>query len=389
MKKYLALSLVLLIAAIGLGVYTTLQIKHLTIGEDVAGQSILRLHELDNKLNELVLRSRYGLSTNFDELTRVSTDLSRTLSVLDTAMQMQPQLAKYDMDNDIKKYESETVARLDAVENFKRHHAVLRNSAKYAPEVGGKLLSMMQKTADGAEGSALIEEANEAAYSFLLFGDDRSYQTLSSSLQEIRELFFGSGESSLSGQSFGGNYSTLRYEYLSHIRTLLEEKPQTEIYMQRSLADSQTYLENITNAYAKFKRDRQLALEKAEKLWWASYSVAFLSIAVLFIAIGVQARKRLQNQKSIITSIGNLGQNSALISRNMLIIYDFLQVVKTLEKRVDAKDDNLPPLKQYLKSTIRHFRKINPDENLKHTIELMDKNRKQLTEMSGDILKSY
>ena len=144
MKNSLLFATVLAIAVLG-GIVlfyleSTLPDNEL-INRDVNAK-LLKIDNLDSSINELSLRSRANLDSNYDMLVRSTVTLERTVSELADSYFNSSKIAGSLLESRFNNFLNTVEIKTDQVENFKSHNSVLRNSEKYTPMVGAQLASV-------------------------------------------------------------------------------------------------------------------------------------------------------------------------------------------------------------------------------------------------------
>lgn len=169
------------------------------------------LKERDSKSNTLILEARYGLRTDYDELARQTRQLRQGADIFSLN-----KLAFYAEENiEIQQALSIFYERLNIkinhIENFKSHNSLLRNSLKYAPELGDRLINELQKNIN-EENLTQLNEINEALYRWILSGDNKEVDIIQKKSPSLINLY----------QSVIDKEVLSRY--INHIDTTLKEQ---------------------------------------------------------------------------------------------------------------------------------------------------------------------
>ncbi len=144
MKNLLVFLICLLFFTLG-GVYVYLEFKALPNIEakaDELNADLLRIENANTRLNELLLRSRANMDTNYDMLVRASAEIESLLDNLEEGYLTEGADENSVFSNRLKTLRTAFINKLDSVEKFKTNNSVLRNSERYAPEIGQELTSL-------------------------------------------------------------------------------------------------------------------------------------------------------------------------------------------------------------------------------------------------------
>ncbi len=144
MKNLLVFLICLLFFTLG-GVYVYLEFKALPNIEAKANElnaDLLRIENANTRLNELLLRSRANMDTNYDMLVRASAEIESLLDNLEEGYLTEGADENSVFSKRLKTLRTAFINKLDSVEKFKTNNSVLRNSERYAPEIGQELTSL-------------------------------------------------------------------------------------------------------------------------------------------------------------------------------------------------------------------------------------------------------
>ena len=209
---------------------------------------LVALHRLDNELNELVLRSRYGIDSDYDRISQIPSRIRRAMSTLLGGALRTDQIEGSDIESDLNSFRVSLEAKLSAVENFKAHNAILRNSANYAPEASEALAGAARQNGD----QRLAEQLDRLTREILKFSvssrtrDDM--QQVDTLLNEIQGFV----------ADLPVEHRIKGLEFDRHARALLKERPVTDQYVQAVLAsDVDLSLTAIQAGFHDFSRQRQ------------------------------------------------------------------------------------------------------------------------------------
>lgn len=189
--------------------YNQQHLPDVTLVEQRSAQMLLRLQEDNAQVNEAMLRARDNIDTNYDNLTRLSAVLRRSASAareFSLGSDNQQTIAA------AKQTQAAIASKLEYVERFKSHNSVLKNSLRYAPQVGANLARIASEHSLIPLALAYLNTANNLQLYSLTQEPQRREQILQS-LSDIRQLESAMPSSSVSGQ----------IEFLNHARTVLTE----------------------------------------------------------------------------------------------------------------------------------------------------------------------
>lgn len=187
---------------------------------------LVALHRLDKELNELVLRSRYGIDSDYDRISQIPSRIRRAMSTLLGGALRTDKIEGSNIETDLNSFRLALEAKLSAVENFKAHNAILRNSANYAPEASEALAGVARQTGD----ARLAEQLDRLTREILKFSvSSRTREDM----QQVDELLNGI-QGFVAGLPVEHRIKGLEFE--RHARALLKERPVTDQYVQAVLS---------------------------------------------------------------------------------------------------------------------------------------------------------
>jgi signal transduction histidine kinase len=214
----------LLIVGLATGVYFYQQGQLQTDNQQYVDSLALiqRLEQANTDLDLLLLKSRYGLQADYDDLANQSVALIDDLKFLKTSA-INPYIEdNLQLKNTLNEYEEKVLLKVDLIENFKSHNAILRNSIKYAPPLGDRLVSEIES--DHVEEASFLAKINKALYRWSLYGDKSQAQIIQNNAKQILDLL----------PLFETNQTPL-IEYNSHVIAVVDEQQQTQSYLNKAL----------------------------------------------------------------------------------------------------------------------------------------------------------
>ncbi|MBX2809023.1 MAG: hypothetical protein KTR20_10375 [Cellvibrionaceae bacterium] len=231
--------------------------------------AINELKRADAELNTLMLKSRYGLQDDYDDLANHSVGLNKTFDALKASAIGRYYANDNDLESLVDEYEEMLNIKNDLVENFKSHNAVLRNSIKYAPGLGEQLIRTLE--AQGSDRVEVLKNLNQALYRWALYTSDEQAEIIQANANEVLALM----------PLFEDQVPLI--EYNTHILTVVDEQAQTQQYLQHALdMGTEAMLEKLQSSYTGqyFKR-----VQQGGKLRYYAvlYGILCLLMALYFI----------------------------------------------------------------------------------------------------------
>lgn len=226
------LLIILIVVAGGLRLYylESNQPNRELINQDVSSQ-LLKLDMLDSNINELVLRSRSNLDTNYDMLVRSTSDLDRITSDLSRTYFSEEAIEGSLLSTRFARYSTYAEVKLDQVENFKSFNSVLRNSSKYIPLVGRELANMADQS-NLPSIAAMYQRVVIDLQEFTLQGSEKQVEEVSNYHDDI-----------LKTEELMPLESRLKViEFANHVATAIDAKIDTDQYLGNVLTSSSSGL---------------------------------------------------------------------------------------------------------------------------------------------------
>lgn len=249
-------------------------------------QSIVEIIEQlslkDKDINTLIVKSRFGLDQNYDELVSASTQLREQANVLERKMIEQKLFSLgIGIQDYWGTYEKYLAEKLDAIESFKGNNSILRNSVSYAPEAGDRVIKAM-KEFEVAALEDTISGINRNLYKYVVSGNRRYIDGIKSDMSDLSSSI-GSIENQNTKRAFK--------EYLKHLNVIIEKQEDTSSYMGQAV-NSHNFetLMIIKKIYDGYYKDS--LLEQKNKLSSLKlYNFALFSVLLIF-ALWIFGRQR-------------------------------------------------------------------------------------------------
>ncbi|GAB4190710.1 MAG: hypothetical protein Tsb002_18900 [Wenzhouxiangellaceae bacterium] len=220
--SHLLIALVLLLAA---GSIFYIRYQEQTTDPVWRGQMEVQFESLlmtDARINEQALRSRYSLSSNYDELAQLSQRLKGDLERIDQLL-MARGVVTPQLETATKALRSSVVNKEDVLENFKSHNSLLRNSIRHAPAVGDELTAVV--AIEQPDSAQRIESTVNALLSYALLGEAEDAEQLRTNVAQLNGL----------EQQVVEDSRSMVLEFINHANTVLREKQTTDAYLSSLL----------------------------------------------------------------------------------------------------------------------------------------------------------
>ncbi len=227
---------------------------------------INQLKQTNAALNVLLLSSRYGLQADYDELAKKNVFLADSVAVLKNSNIAGYIDSNVELSDSIRELEEKIILKVDIVENFKAHNAVLRNSIKYAPPLGDQLVEQIKN--DKQKQRNFLESVNQALYRWALYGDKSQADIIQSGARKILDLL----------PLFENEVPLI--EYSSHVIAVVEEQEQTQRYLENALSiDLEPTLGKMESLYT-----ASYLAHSAEKERLSNYAIIGYGLLTLLVA---------------------------------------------------------------------------------------------------------
>lgn len=177
----------------------------------------------DKEINTLIIKSRFGLDQNYDELANISAQIRRQAKSLEQVMREKELFSLgIGIQNYWSTYESYLVEKLDTIESFKGNNSILRNSVNYAPIAGENVI----KAVKGLEVEETISSINRTLYKYIISGDRGYLADLKLYVLDLPGVI-----SSIEDR----RSKIILNEYFNHLKVVVEKQEDTDNYMMRAI----------------------------------------------------------------------------------------------------------------------------------------------------------
>ncbi len=182
------------------------------------------LKQLDASVDTLSLKSRFGMDNNYDKLAQMANEQAIAVARLKNRIEAFDPDTLSELNEAFVEYQQRIINKLDQIENFKAHNAVLRNSVNYAP-IAGEELTSIAEAAGLDDTAALLSETTTEILKYSLASGPVSSDHLKLLAAQLQNL-----DTIMPEQA-----RILSLEFINHLRTLLEEKEVTDQYLLRTI----------------------------------------------------------------------------------------------------------------------------------------------------------
>lgn len=245
--------------------------------EQYTNEAFLATQEADARVNEAVLRSRQSLDVSYDYLTTQSEKLQSAVHTLaNTEKHFALNIGT--IKSQSKKLAALVGNKLNEVEQFKSHNAVLKNSLRYAPIVGERLIEF----ANGQNASTLSSAYGKVVRDlqrFALTADDDLAEPIKQNMQNLIAL----------EQSVPDMPLTEQIEFANHAAVTLAEVSQTDSLVSTIVnTKTQATLNQLNKTWANWLED-----QKTKSNQFTLYTIAYIAFLLLGLAMVLWWLRRL------------------------------------------------------------------------------------------------
>ena len=245
MKKIIfAISFLMLIGAI-LGYFAFKDNKNLDQEVFIeTTDSIRNLVLLDNELNELLLKSRYGIEKDYDKLIDISRKISEEFDNLRFSAAFEEIEQISNLDQAVYAFDELLIEKLDFVEVFKEQNTLLNKESNRFPKFSQKLINVftvLNQNQGDIKALSTVHVANTDIANFLLNGSIENKLLVNSRLSEISAL-----RSKL-------ELPAELDDYINNIKTLVSTHESTQKALVSAISEpSSAVLKDVETAYINF-----------------------------------------------------------------------------------------------------------------------------------------
>ena len=415
MRKYIAIILLLIVIGAVLGYFTFKENQQLKEEIHIKSTEAIRsMKILDNSLNVLLFKVRYGLETNYDKVAQITNELSEEFDYLRYTALFEEIEEFESLNKAVLNYDEQSIIKQELVENFKTNNAVLVNSSRYLPILGEQMYEIAKKIKN-SEIQQNIGDINLAVYKYMKTEDLGSKQQIETALPVL--------------QGYDGklkdNEKILLSEYISHLKTIIERRTDTQAYLVRAVEQpTGRMLNELESAYVEY---HNTVLEKANRLLNALilYGLILLSTLVYFAYLlrknylGLEQKvaqrteqieqaynqlkesqeQLIQSEKmaslgemvagvahEINTPLGYVSSNVDTLSFNMEDMNKVIKGVESLQQEVSSADRDSKKISMLLKAIIKTYEDYQVGDLLSESQELLKDSGHGLGEISNLVL---
>jgi uncharacterized protein (UPF0335 family) len=380
----LMITLIVLVVIGGMGaVYIAYQ--HQQESSDEIRNLILEatntLKQHDNITNTAILESRYGLRTDYDVLAKQVRDLQDSVQNFNRGA-----LADYANDNGriqqlLLGFSGQLALKIELVESFKSHNAILRNSIKYAPQLGEQLINEA-RTKKNTAAVKQLSEVNEALYRWALHGDQAQAAIIQKNADKIINLY----NSVISGISL--------IRYANHVGTVVDEQKKIQQFIDKILAiATQTSITEIEAEYL----DHYVAVinDSRKNLYYVFlYAVMVLAIAVY---LGIKLKKsyaalknrddyRSQQISVAHKHLSNADNNVNRLKDTLWQIKDTLKYLGGISAEAKKTAYDSKKVRSLLATALTRYRSLENNKALDKADDILEKSNRNIERVS-DLVK--
>ncbi len=382
MKVMMILIFLVVIGGVGA---VTIAYQHQQQSNDTIRNTILEaintLKQADNKTNTAILESRYGLRADYDEITAQVRRLDQGLQSFS-----QGKLAEYAAENlqiqqRLLGLQGQLALKIELIESFKSHNAILRNSIKYAPELGEELIreARIKKRSDKVKQLSVV---NEALYRWALYGDKNQATIIQENANGIIDLF----NDVIDGASL--------VRYANHVSTVVDEQKKIQDFIDKILAVATQ--QGITELEADYI-DHYVTLINQSR--GNLYYVFLYAVMVLVIAfyLGIKLKrsyamlKNRDNYRSQQISVAHkhlhhADNNVNLLKETLQQIRETLKYVGGISTETQKSTYDNHKIRCLLTNALKRYRSLEKSNVLNQADDILEKSNKNIERVS-DLVK--
>ncbi|RBP53591.1 DAHL domain-containing protein [Arenicella xantha] len=248
MKNSILFAVIILIAiAGGAGLfYVESRLPNDVLTNQDVNSQLLKLDGLDSNINELALRSRTNIDTNYDMLVRSTVALERAVSELSESHFNESKISGSLLEKRFNTFKTSVEVKVDQVEDFKSSNSVLRNSETYIPLVGAQLTESAQQ----AELTDVSDLYKQVVIDMLEFTRQGSRKPIADVIDYRNEIL---ATEAVMPEAVGIKV----LEFANHVATAIDSKTKTDQYLGKLLnsKNGSQQVEEISNAWNLWQLD--------------------------------------------------------------------------------------------------------------------------------------
>jgi len=396
----------------GIGLfYLEYQLPDQDIVDRDVNERLLKIDSLDSSISELALRNRANIDTNYDMLVRNMGMLDRAVDELESTYFSQSEMKNSLLENRFLGFKSELEIKRDLIENFKSHNSVLRNSEKYTPIVGAKLIAVAQQN----ELTNISELYNRVVIAVLEF-------TKQGSTTEIQEVKPFVSDITATEKAMPSDSVSQIIEFTNHVSKAIDAKTQADLYLNKALlTTSDSRIEDLSKAWGVWQVENNHAQEKF-RIYMGLYVLSLLAlisfivyklrqlyssldseVAVRVEEVKTAYKKLQQSEKQLIqtekmaslgqlvagvaheinTPLGYVSSNVDVLKLSLKKIGDVFNVIDKLSDEISSGSKDKVKLSAFVKKIIMQHRELKEQNLLPKLNSLLDDSSYGVHEMSN------
>lgn len=312
MKNSILLSVIILIVLLGAAglFYVESKLPDNGLIDREVNTYLLKVDRLNSSINELSLRSRANLDSNYDMLVRSTTSLERMIDKLSNGHLNSKLIEGSLLETKFDRFRESLVVKSDQVESFKSSNSVLRNSEKYMLLVGTELSEV-------ARSNGLSEVSS--LYSRIVIGMlEFTKQDNSRSINEVVEY----ASDILKTEALMPEASKTKIlEFANHVGKAIGSKSKVDLYLGKVLnSSSRDQIEGIIDAWDQWQGERNNT-QAILFYYSAAYVITILGligllafrVRSLYLNLDVQVE---QKDREVQAAYGELGESQRQLAQN-------------------------------------------------------------------------
>ncbi len=412
MKYYYVLLLffVLLIAAVFGQFYLREEATNEAWQAD-ANAHLEQLLVIDGNINESMVKTRFNLELNYDNLTNNTRAFSDQINALVSHVSNKPSIMnalQVNIDRLWVIFEN----KKDVIESFKSHNSVLRNSVLYTPAVGNELIDISSRMPELMQLEKSLYELNTNILKYSHSNFDEHPDTIRRQLDSLQM-----GEHELP------DYASIAYsEFSNHVQTVLNEKPSTDQYLASALLipikedvleiqDDLFHLMRVSNTFES-KFDYFLIA------YFAIFGLSFMLLAFLLynrnksVDAAVQSRTRkieaeyvnlkkaveenqqfgsdddVQSLQQLDASLGKAGRNLNALQFQVVEVNRLVDWIKKLSDSLTHGNVDKSKANELIKKVVVHYRDLHKRsvfENMQSVLKDSEEDLQNAREVSVEL----
>ena len=373
-------------------------------------ESMSELSAFNTNVNLFALRNRINLDSDYDELVKYTKSLDQSIKNIDANILGQHNFNDTLVQNRFNQLRESVINKLELIENFKTHNSVLRNSEKYAPIVGKRLLNTAQ-TQNLSDAVVIYRNTVISVMEYASQESENSSQELSALIALLPATESIMPDSALVDI----------IEFTSHANTVLFEKSLTDAYLTKAIDTSlEQSIDSFKQTLLQWSQrfDARNALIETLSIAYIVFLLVILTVVIFILRSLYSNLEKKVTQKTnevertfeelkksegqlmqaekmsslgqlvagiaheINTPLGYVSSNLSTVENNikeLKIIYDLASL---LSKEVSSGNKNSKVISSYLKKIIITYRELHKGEIITETKELLQDSVTGIEEIS-------